>query len=224
MSLEIKDIPFFHDLAKAELEALKTCLIEKTFKKGEILHNDGGECTALFFVKAGRVKIFRTSVEGKEQIYEVLGPGDTCACNPGELSWTCGSSAEALSESSVWFLSRPAYVAMIRGNAKLMHSLNALFAKRLQCFSNIIEEVTLKDSKKRLIKFLLDLLEHKHALAPKSDVLFIEATREEIAHRLGTARETIARHLSELKRQGMIEIKPYQIIIVNQKGLEALLR
>lgn len=221
--MEIKDIPFFQSLTKSEIEILKTCLVEKSFKKGEAIHSEGGECTSLFFVKAGRIKIFRISTEGKEQIYEVLGPGDTCACNPGEMSWTCGSSAEALSESRVWFLSRAAYARMIHDNLRLMHSLNELFAKKLQCFSDIIEEVTLKDTKKRLVKFLLDMLEHKHSLSPRSDTLFIEATREEIAHRLGAARETVARHISDLKRQQLIDVKPYQIIILNQKGLEELL-
>ena len=147
MSFEIKDIPFFRDLSQPELEAVTSCLIEKSFQKGEIIHNEGTSCTVLFFVKAGRVKVYRTSLEGKDQIYEVLGPGDTCACNPGEVSWQCGSSAEALEDSKLWFLPREKYIRMITENSKLMHSLNALFAKRLQCFGNIIEEVTLKDSK-----------------------------------------------------------------------------
>ena len=105
-----------------------------------------------------------------------------------------------------------------------MQSLSALFAKRLQCFSNIIEEVTLKDSKKRLVKFLLDMLAHKKSVSQKGNTLFIQSTREEIAQRLGTARETIARHISDLRRKKLIDIKPYQIIILNKEGLEALLR
>ena len=223
MSLEIKNIPFFHDLSKAEMRALESCLIEKSFKKGEIIHNEGSECTVLFFVKAGRVKVYRTSSGGREQIFEVLGPGDTCACNPGELSWQCGSNAEALEDCFLWLLPRGNYVRMVKSNSKLMQFLSELFAKRLQCFSNIIEEVTLKDSKKRLIKFLLDMLAHKKSVSQKGNTLFIQSTREEIAQRLGTARETIARQISDLKRKKLIDVKPYQIIIRDKEGLEALL-
>lgn len=223
MSLEIKDIPFFHELSKVELKALSTCLIEKSFDKGQVIHNEGTDCTVLFFVKAGRVKVYRSSSEGREQIFEVLKPGDTCACNPGEISWHCGSTAEALEDCILWFLPREKYLRMIQENSKVMHSLNALFAKRLQCFSNIIEEVTLKDTKKRLIKFLLDMLDHRNS-PQKGNVLFIESTREEIAQRLGTARETIARHISDLKRKKLIDVKPYQIIILNKEGLQALLK
>lgn len=224
MALEIKDIPFFHDLSKEEIQALNTCLVEKSFRKGQLIHNEGTECTVLFFVKTGRVKIYRSSTSGKEQIFEVLNAGDTCACNPGEISWHCGSNAEAIEDCSLWFLPRQKYIRMIQENPKLMQSLTALFAKRLQCFSNIIEEVTLKDSKKRLIKFLLDMLEHKPISSPKgNNALFIQSTREEIAQRLGTARETIARHISDLKRKKLIDVKPFQIIIRDKAGLEKLL-
>lgn len=105
-----------------------------------------------------------------------------------------------------------------------MHALNELFAKRLQCFGDIIEEVTLKDTKKRLIKFLLDMANKKKSQNLKEEVLFIPSTREEIAHRLGAARETIARHISDLKRKKLIDVKPYQIIIRNKAALEELLR
>ncbi len=224
MPIQIKNIPFFQELSPSELEVLKSCLIEKSFKKGDVVHSEGGSCSSLFFVKAGRVKVYRTSIQGKEQIFEILAQGDTCACNPGELTWRCASSAEVLDDSVLWFLSREHYVRMVRNNSKLMHALNELFAKRLQCFGNLIEEITLKDSKTRLVKFLLDMLAEKKGESSKNDTLFIKSTREEIAHRLGVARETIARHISALKRKKLIDVKPYQIAILNKKGLENLLK
>lgn len=223
MPIEIKDIPFFHDLSPAHLAAVRNCLVEKSFEKGSVIHSEGGDCTRLFFVKSGRVKMSRTSSTGKEQIFEMLGPGDTCACNPGDQSWLCGSTAEAVAPATVWFLSRENYVKMVRENSTLMHALNALFAKRIQCFGNIIEEVALKDTKKRLIKFLLDMLNDKKKSSVNQNVLFIHATREEIANRLGAARETIARHISELKRKKLIDVKPYQIVIRDKESLEKLL-
>ncbi len=224
MSIDLKDVPFFSELSASELETAKKCLIEKTFEKGEVLHSEGSECSRVFFVKAGRVKIFRMSSSGKEQIFEILETRDTCACNPGELSWHCTSSAEAVEPSTVWFLSRENYVRMVAHNSKLMHALNELFAKRLQCFSNLIEEFTLKDTKKRLIKYLLDMIPKDKKGLQKSDTLFIQSTREEIAHRLGTARETVARHISDLKQKKLIDVKPYQIIIRDKAALEKLLQ
>ncbi len=110
---------------------------------------------------------------------------------------------------------------MVQTNHKLSHTLNRLFANRLQCFSALIEEVSLKDVKKRLVKFLLDMLAEKKDA--KTGALFVPFTREEIAQRIGAARETVARNLYQLKRSKLIDIKPYQIIIRSKAGLEKLL-
>ena len=84
-------------------------------------------------------------------------------------------------------------------------------------------EVSLKDSKKRLIKYLPDLLEERKKSTANQNTLYITSTREEISQRLGTARETIARHISDLKRKKLIDVKPYQIVIRDKEGLEKLL-
>lgn len=194
------------------------------------MFHEGAACERVFIVQSGRVKLYRTSSSGREQILEMLGPGETCACNPGSLVWNCSTSAEAVTASTVWFLSRDDYVRMVQTNSKLSHALNQLFADRLRCFSSLIEEVSLKDVKKRLIKFLLDMLAERAAKAKKTssggkkeETLYVPFTREEIAQRIGTARETVARNLYQLKRAKLIDIKPYQIIIRNKEGLEKLL-
>ncbi len=208
-------------MQESELASIQTCLREKSFKKGELLFREGSACERIFIVKTGRVKLYRTASSGREQILEILGSGETCACNPGTAQWSCVTTAEAATECSVWFLSRDDYIKMVQTNNKLSHTLNRLFANRLQCFSALIEEVSLKDVKKRLVKFLLDMLAEKKDA--KTDTLFVPFTREEIAQRIGAARETVARNLYQLKRSKLIDIKPYQIVIRNKAGLEKLL-
>ena len=196
---------------------------EKTFNKGEILFLEGKSCERVFIVQSGRVKLYRTASSGREQILETLGPGDTCACNPGAAGWSCHTTAEALTFCKVWFLSREDYIRMVQNNAKIVHTLNRLFAERLQCFSALIEEVALKDSKKRLVKFLLDMLAEQKSASVSRNILLVSFTREEIAQRIGMARETVARQLYQLKRAKLIDIKPKQVIIKNEQGLRTLL-
>lgn len=216
----LKNVPLFQGLSEAELNAIQGRLREKSFEKGEVLFHEGQCCERIFIVQSGRVKLYRTASSGREQILETLGPGDTCACNPGSLTWHCFTTAEASTPCTVWFLSRDEYVRMVQANEKISHTLNRLFAERLRSFSSLIEEVSLKDVKKRLVKFLLDMLAEKH---PQGGVLFVPFTREEIAQRIGAARETVARNLYSLKRAKLIDIKPYQIVIQNKEGLEKLL-
>ena len=220
MALTIKDIPLFKGFSESELSTIQSCFRERAFEKGETLFLEGASCDRVFFVKSGRVKIFRIGPSGREQILETLGPGDTCACNPGAASWNCSSSAEAAAASVVWFLSRENYVKLVQNNAKLARSLNMLFAERLQCFSSLIEEVSLKDSKKRLVKFILDLAAQAK---PGSAAVELPFTREELAQRIGVARETVARQLHELKSKHLIDIKTRQIQLKDIEGLKKLL-
>ena len=224
-SPELKSIPLFHGLSEAEIAVLKSCLKEKNFEKGEVLLAEGSPCERIFIVQSGRVKLYRMTSSGREQILEMLGPGDTCACNPGSAEWFCNATAEAALPSRVWYLSREQYVKMVQSNSKISRTLSRLFAERLRCFGALIEEVSLKDAKKRLVKFLLDMLDKKlRQGGAGNEVLFISFTREELAQRIGAARETAARHLHQLKRAKLIGIKPHQIIILNRPGLEKLLQ
>jgi len=224
MTLRIKDIPLFHDLTESELRDLKCCLRERTFKRGEILFYEGKSCERVFIVLSGRVKLYRTASSGREQILETLEAGDSCACNPGSSTWSCATTAEAVTPATVWFLSRDDYIKMVNTNSRVSRTLNQLFAEKLRSFGMLIEEVSLKDVKKRLVKFLLDMLKEKNYQGDGKDTLLIPFTREEIAQRLGTARETVARYLYQLKRARVIDIKPKQIIIRNKTGLEKLLQ
>lgn len=223
MPIQLKDVPLFQGLSDTERKLLATTLREKSFEKGEFLFREGQGCERVFIVQSGRVKLYRTASSGREQILETLGPGETCACNPGSQSWHCMSTAEAATPAAVWFFSRADYIKLVQSNEKISRALNRLFAERLRSFSCLIEEVSLKDVKKRLVKFLLDMLAEKQGKAAHTDALFIPFTREEIAQRLGAARETVARHLHELKRAKLIELKPYQIVIRDKESLEKLL-
>lgn len=197
---------------------------EKSFAKGDALFIEGKGCERIFIVKTGRVKVYRTSSAGREQILETLNPGDTCACNPGTPIWSCSSTAEALTDCTVWFFSKEDFVQLVQTNFKLSKALNRIFAERIQCFGTLIEEVALKDSKKRIVKFLLDMHSNKKSKSVfGGNVLLIPFTREEIAQRTGMARETVARQLYQLKRAKLIDLKPKQIIIKDEQGLLNLL-
>jgi CRP-like cAMP-binding protein len=174
-------------------------------------------------VRSGRVKLYRTSSSGREQTLETLEAGETCACNPGSPNWNCSSTAEAAAPTTVWFLSRNDYMRLLRENPRMSKALNHLFAERLRNFSCLIEEVSLKDVKQRLVKFLLDMLQEGNSQTSGAKDLFLPFTREEIAQRIGSARETVARYLTQLKESGLIDIKPKHIMILDQKRLEALL-
>lgn len=214
----------FRDLSSSEWGHVQSCLKQKAYQKGEMLFDCGGPCERIIIVQSGRVKMFRSNSSGREQTLEVLTSGDTCACNPGVANWNCSVCAQAMTSCRVWYLPRADYARLINSNSKLSNALNHVLACRLNRMNALIEDVSLESSKKRLVKFILGLIDAPECHCQDSDNLALPYNYEEIAHRLGIVRETMTRHLNQLKRQGYIDIKPRQIIVHNRQALEKILQ
>ncbi len=220
--IQLKDVSLFKNLSPQELSQIKPLLMEKTFEKGEILLLEGDSCERVFIVRYGRVKLFRSSSSGREQILHILEAGDSCACHHGLDCWTCSSSAQALTPCGVWLLRRQQYASLFKSNLKLLNTLNELFAHRLNRLSSLVEEISLANPERRLVKFLLDMLESHQDGLPTPNNIAIPFTHEEISQRLGLVRETVTRHLNRLQRLKLIDIKSRQIVIRNKVGLEKI--
>jgi len=223
MPVLLEEVPFFRELSDKDLSSIKKRLTEKSFAKGEALFTEGNACEGTLFVKSGWIKMYRTSASGTVQSLEVLGPGETCTCNPGAYNWTCALTAQALTPCTVWFLAKEDYVRLIQSNPKLSQLLNRIFAERLQRASSTIAELSSEDSKKRLAHLLLELLAKSGRKDSAKGVISIPLTREELAEMIGTSRETVVRQLYELKRQKLIDIQSRKIVILDRQGLKKLL-
>lgn len=220
----LKNVPLFAGLPQADLDEIALCLHEKSFHKGELLFMAGAACERVFIVHSGTVKIFRASAEtGREQVLETLGPGQICACHTGEEDLSCSSSGEALTDCRIWTLSTPDFLRLVQTKPAVSLALNRVFSGRLRCLSNLVEEISLKDVRARLIKFLLEWPEKPSADKKGESVLDLTVTREEIASRIGTARETVARTLHQLKEEGLIDILSHQIVIKNRGKMKSQL-
>ncbi len=222
-AIALSRVPLFRGFNSSQLDLIQDSIREKSYQKGDILFFDGKPCEQIVIIRSGRVKVFRTASSGREQILEVLNPGDTCACNPGVAVWCCSSSSQALTDCSVWILPREKYSQMVRSNSQLAHSLNELFANRLRKFSSLIEEVSLDDPKRRLVKFILDVSAPNSNSTGNAKSLDLPFTHEEIAQRLGLVRETVSRHLQQLKRSKLIDLKARKIVILDKLGLKKII-
>ncbi|MCA9402096.1 MAG: Crp/Fnr family transcriptional regulator [Candidatus Omnitrophica bacterium] len=216
----LRKLNLFKDLSTKELDSIRKKLHEQQVSKGELVFSEGDTCEKILIVRSGRVKLFRLSSDGREQILEILESGDTCACNPGSVQWCCSASAQALSDVVIWYLDRSEYVHMVQSNHKLSKQLNEIFAQRICRLCSLIEEVSLKSPQKRLVKFILDVSE---ADRDNKDFRIVSFTHDEISQRLGLVRETVTRHLNQLKKANLIGLKDRKIIIQDPSRLRNFL-
>lgn len=220
---DLADISLFKDLSAAQQRMIRPYLRERRYLKGESIFLNGKPCDHIFIIRSGRAKVSRTSVSGKEQILEVLNPGDTCACHAGVSSRCCSSSAQALTDCVILTFPREKYTALVRNDAKAAFCLSEIFAQKLRKLSARLEGVALDDPKRRLAKFILDHVDEtvpQPHIRPTIDFPF---THEQIAQQLGLARETVSRLMGQFRNTKLIACKAQRLTVVNLAGLARVL-
>ncbi len=214
----IGQIPLFQGLPERQLAELARIVGERRCEQGEVLFSEGDEARGFYVLLSGRIKIFKLSPEGKEQILHIIEPGEPFA----EVAMFAGSSypahAEALKASRVIFFPRIGFEALIKRDPDLAMNMLAILSQRLKYFSRLIEDLSLKEVPQRLAAYLLYLGGSKHNTMPVD----LSISKGQLASLLGTIPETLSRILNKMAAQGLIDVKGRQMKLLKRDALEAL--
>lgn len=214
----LASVPVFRGLPAEQLEGLTAISVDKTTRRGESIFMEGDEGDGFYVLIAGRVKIFKISPEGKEQILHIFGPGEPFGEVPVFAGERFPANAEAMEESRLFFFPRKAFVGLIDRNPSLALNMLAILSKRLRRFTHLIDDLSLKEVPGRLAAYLLYLSERDRG----SRFLKLTITKGQLASLLGTIPETLSRILKKMNAQGLIETEGPRITILDREGLEDL--
>lgn len=214
----ISSIPLFEGLSRGELEDLSLIVDDLTVVKGEAIFLEGDDGNGFYVVISGKVKIFKVSWEGKEQILHIFGPGEPFGEVPVFGGKQFPASAEALEKGRVFFFPREDFSALIKKNPELALNLLAVLSKRLRRFTSLIENLSLKEVPGRLAAYLLYLRGSREGTAE----LELDISKGQLASLLGTIPETLSRILGKMSNGGFIESEGSLIRIMDLQGLEGL--
>lgn len=210
---QLAGISLFAGLSRAQQGALGAIGLRRSFRKGERIFSEGDEGSGFYAILSGRVKIYKVSAEGKEQILHLFGPGESF----GEVSVFTGqgfpADAAATLPTAVLFFPRAAFIGLIRDDPALALNMLAQLSQRLRHFAGLIEDLSLKEVPGRLAKYLL-YLSGRDGGAVELDV-----SKGQLASLLGTIPETLSRILAKMNRQGLIRSRGSQISILDRQGL-----
>ncbi len=216
---QITCIPLFQGLSQEDLEALVTIVLVQDCKRGQVIFSEGDEAIGFYVVIAGRVKIFKLSVEGKEQILHIFGPGEPFGEVPVFAGRSFPANAEAIEESRVFYFPRDAFVDLIKSTPSLAMNMLAVLSLRLHKFTALIEDLSLKEVPGRLAAYLAYASEQHDGTSE----LVLEISKTQLASILGTIPETLSRILGRLVKEGIIESDGHsRVQIVNRRSLEKL--
>jgi CRP/FNR family transcriptional regulator len=214
----ITEIPIFNGLPENQLDAIKEIALEKQFNKGEIIFSEGDEGQGFFVIAAGRVKIYKVSTEGKEQILHIFGPGQPFGEVPVFAGQKFPATAQAIEKIKTLFFPRSAFVHLISGNPSLALNMLAVLSRKLRQFTVQIENLSLKEIPARLASYILYLANEQR----NEEAIELTISKGQLASILGTIPETLSRIFAKLSGRGLIRVDGRKITLLDRNGLEDL--
>ncbi len=212
----------FSSLSQFELQQLAARTLRKPFHSGEMLFSEGEPCQGLHIIARGKVRIFKTSVSGREQVLAVNVAGESIAELPVFDGGPYPASVVAIDDTEIAFISRRDFQAYCLEHPEVALKVLSVVGARLRRLVGIIEELSFTTIRQRLISALVKFAQTGKA-SPRGIEFQLPATHQELANQLGTVRELISRNLMRLQAEGLLDVDGRQIVVKDLKGLSALL-
>lgn len=206
--------PVWNKLTVQQQRKFSDNAVEKTFKKGEKVHEGASECTGVLLVTKGRLRVFIVTEEGKEITLYRLFERDMCllsaSCIINSLQFDVTVSAE---EDSV-IINVPAdvYKGIMSENAAAANYTNEIMASRFSEVMWVLDQVLSKKLDTRVAALLLEESE-------LSEDGIITLTHEQLANHIGSAREVVTRMLKYFQNEGLVKLSRGSIEIIDKKRL-----
>ncbi|NWF94063.1 MAG: Crp/Fnr family transcriptional regulator [Syntrophaceae bacterium] len=230
MSVDIlRHCPLFTGLKEDDLKRVRALASLKRAAKGQIIFSEGEEARGFYVLLSGKVKIYKVSPDGKEQILHVVSPPDTFAEAALFLEGSYPAFAEALSDSQMLFFPKRDFVQLLEKNSQLGINMIVSLSQFLKRFASLIEELSLKEVSARIAKYLIDLsvkqskvgaTQSREGKGPRE--VELDLSKTQLAAKLGTISETLSRTLAKMRAKGIIDVKGNRITILDRQLLEEL--
>ncbi len=215
----MRQSPLFSSLDQEGAAALMELLTESVVTKGEVLFHEGEPGDHLFLILEGKVKLGHASLDGRESLIAVLGPGEMF----GELSlFDPGlrtSSATALTEARVLRLDNTQLMPWLAGRPEVAAALLQALARRLRRTNETMADLVFSDVPGRVAKALMELGEKFGTLIPGGLLVTHDMTQEELAQLVGASRETVNKALADFAQRGWITLESRQVLILDVERL-----
>ena len=213
----LRSLPYFGTLSTEEIERVRNEVSELSVDKGEILFLEGESCRGLYVVKRGRIRIFKSSQEGREQVLMVAGSGDSFNDVPVFDGGPNPASGSALEPSTVYIVPKETVLSLL-ANCPPARAIIKVLAARLRHLTMVVENLSFRNVISRLAKMLLDL-----AVAEGGPSPILRLTQDEMAAMVGSVRDVVGRVLRALEKAGAIKLDGQQVRVVDPRKLKEMI-
>ncbi len=210
----------FSVLEEPQLKEVTDKITRKFYKKGEMIFFEGDTSDKLHVITEGKVKVFKYTKEGKEQILYIVGSGDFL----GDLSLLKKDefkfNAEALEDVDMCQLTKDDFDKIVNENPEISLKILEVLYERISKLENLVQSLSTKDIESRISGLLLSFIKDFGVAENKTIRLELPLSREDMANYIGVTRETISRKLNAMQEEGIIDLVGNKTIVL--KNLEYL--
>ncbi len=219
MNDDVRRTPLFAALDDDAAGALRASMTEVSVARGRALFNEGDPGDRLYVVTAGKIKLGRTSADGRENLLAVLGPGEMF----GELSlFDPGprtATATAVTDSRLIGLGHGDLQPWLAGRPEVAGQLLTALARRLRRTNESLADLVFSDVPGRVAKALLDLAQRFGTPTEQGLHVTHDLTQEELAQLVGASRETVNKALADFAQRGWVRLEARAVDILDVERL-----
>ncbi len=215
----LRQAPLFSALDDEAAAALRSSMGTVKLRRGEVLFHEGDSGDKLYIVADGKVKLGRSSADGRENLLAILGPGqmfgELSLFDPGPRSAT----VTAVTDSAFLSLSHDDLLKWLDGRPAVANGLLAQLASRLRRANDVVADLVFSDVPGRVAKALLDLADRFGRTADDGLHVHHDLTQEELAQLVGASRETVNKALADFASRGWLRLEPRSVVIMDIERL-----
>ncbi len=205
----LKGNEYFDNLPEELLREISQRMHLREYARADVLFWEGDACDGLYILRNGSAKIFRLSPQGRQYIVRILQEGDTFAEVPAFDGAMNPVNVEALETCQVWVIDSEMLRGLLKTHPQFAQKVLGNFGRMLRGMVRMVSEMAFYQVTHRLARLIAEDLPLE-----KSPPHW---TQEQLAARLGTVREVVARSLKELERSGAITIEDRRIHIADKE-------
>lgn len=215
----LRRTPLFSSLTDAEAETLQESMTDVRLGRGQVLFTEGEPGDRLYIIVRGKVKLGRTSQDGRENLMAVLGPsemfGELTVFDPVARSLT----ATAVSPTELLSLGSDELSEWVGRNPGVAKQLLQALAQRLRKTNESLADLVFSDVPGRVAKALLDLARRFGRQTEQGIMVSHDLTQEELAQLVGASRETVNKALADFVGRGWIKLEARAVLILDPERL-----
>jgi len=215
MEKTFKNTLMFKSFTPDQINELVKISSSKNYDQNQMIFFDNDPASGFFLVKKGKVKIFKMSEEGKEQILHIFGKGEPFGEAAVFSNTGFPANAQAVVKSEIIYIPKTDLLEIFRKDPSTAMNILSVLSLRLKEFTKLIENLTLKELPERLALYIMN----QEKAQGKKNRIILEFSKGQLSKILGTTQESLSRTLGKLSRAQIISVDKREITILNKNLL-----